>query len=120
MSALAGTADRLPSWQRARAPEEERSLVVTDGLADEVILVFAAGVPVGAFSVGERANWRIEACGVQDVHFYLCFDGSRVFGAAASSSALTWIRPPSPSLGHWLSDSNLAIRGSLKKDSITG
>jgi hypothetical protein len=94
-------ADRLPSWQQARAPEQERSLVVTDGLADEVILVFAAGVPVGAFSVGERANWRIEACGVQDVHFYLCFDGSRVFGAAASSSALTWIGGQLLRVGTW-------------------
>jgi hypothetical protein len=91
----------MTSSQRVRAPGEERSFVVTDGLADEVIVVFPAGVPVGAFSVGERANWRIEACGVQDVHFYLCFDGSRVFGAPASPSALTWIDGRLLRVGTW-------------------
>jgi hypothetical protein len=101
MSASARTAGWLASSQRVRTPEEERSFVVTDGFADEVIVVFPAGVPVGVFSVGARAGWRIEAAGVQDVHFYLCFDGSRVFAAPASPSALTWIDGQLLRVGTW-------------------
>jgi hypothetical protein len=69
----------------------EISLVVVNGVADEFAIVFSPGLPVAPFTVGARAHWRVRALAVQDVHLFLAFNGSRLFGAAASRAASAWV-----------------------------